>query len=47
MAIFSVNVSENVTSQDLSNEVSYVGVSETFITSTCLRVGGLKLYGFT
>ena len=34
-------------SQELSNDVSYVGLSETFIIYTCLRVWGLRWYNFT
>ena len=34
-------------SQELSNDVSYVGLSEKFIISTCLRVWGLRWNNFT
>ncbi len=34
-------------SQELSNDVSYLGLSETFLISTCLRVWGLRWYTFT
>ena len=33
-------------SQDLFNDVSYVGLSETFVISTCLRIWGLTCYNF-
>ena len=35
---FMVKVSVNVTYQDFPNDVSYVGLSETCIISTCLSV---------
>ena len=38
MAKVLVNISENIAYQDLSNDVTYVGLSETFVTSTYLRV---------
>ena len=34
-------------SQKLSNDVSSVSWSETFIISTCLRIWGLRLHNFT
>ena len=34
-------------SQQLSNDVSYLGFSETFLISTWLRVWGLRWYSFT
>ena len=34
-------------SQELSNDVSYVGLSEIFFFSTCLMFWGLRWYNFT
>ena len=34
-------------SQEISNNVSYVGLSEKFKISSCLRVWGLRWYDFT
>ena len=34
-------------SQELSNDVSYVGLSEAFLISTCVKFWGLRWYNFT
>ena len=34
-------------SQELSNDVSYVGLSEAFLVSTCVKFWGLRWYNFT